>query len=121
MTTATTTVDIQALTRAIESRDADGVLAWYADDATLTLLDRDHPPAAPTVFDGHGPIGDYYRDICGRNIDHQVDEVIADGDRFSFVQRCRYPSGERVVCLTTAEVGADGLITSQLGVQVWDS
>jgi hypothetical protein len=120
MTTATSTIDIQALTRAIESRDADGVLAWYADDAELTLLDRDHPPAAPMVFGGRGPIGDYYRDVCGRNMEHRVRDAVATADRLAYTQHCRYPDGTEVVCVTVATV-RDGRIGKQTAVQVWDS
>jgi hypothetical protein len=117
----TITNELTVLRTAIEARDADAVTAHYAFDATLTVLDVEHPPSAPAVYRGKSEIAAYYRDICGRNISHQVGDVITGNDRFSFVQRCRYPSGEQVVCLTSAEVGTDGLIMSQIGIQVWDS
>lgn len=50
MTTATSTTT--SLKDAIEARDADGVTAWYADNAVLTILDRDNPPAAPATYRG---------------------------------------------------------------------
>ena len=59
------------------------------------------------MFRGRSAIEGYYRE-CLRNLDHSVGDVVSTGDRFSFVQRCQYPSGERVVCLTTAEVDAEG-------------
>ena len=48
----TVTSPITNLKDAIESRDAEGVTAWYADDAVLTILDRDNPPAAPGTYHG---------------------------------------------------------------------
>jgi hypothetical protein len=48
----TVTSPITNLKDAIESRDAEGVTAWYADDAVLTILDRDNPPAAPGTYNG---------------------------------------------------------------------
>ncbi len=118
----TTIIDeLTVLAAAIESRDADAVTAHYASDAILTVLDVEHPPSTPAVYRGKSEIEAYYREVCGRNISHKVDDVVIGNDRFSFVQRCRYPSGEQVVCMTGAEVGTDGLITSQIGVQVWDS
>ena len=63
----TVTSPITNLKDAIESRDAEGV--WYADDAVLTILDRDNPPAAPATHRGLQQIGTYYRDICGRNME----------------------------------------------------
>ncbi|HET6532742.1 MAG TPA: nuclear transport factor 2 family protein [Actinoplanes sp.] len=120
MTTTRPTVDIDALTRAIESRDADGVLAFYADDATLTLVDRDHPPSAPTVLTGRDRIAGYYTDICGRNMDHQVHDAVATPDRLAYAQHCRYPDGTRVLCVTVATV-RDGKIRTQTATQAWDS
>jgi ketosteroid isomerase-like protein len=120
MTTTQPIVDIEALSRAIESRDAAGVLAFYADDATLTLVDRDHSPSAPTVFEGKAQIEAYYRDICGRNMDHRVRDAVATPGGLAYAQHCRYPDGTRVLCATVATV-RDGLIRSQTGVQAWDS
>ena len=118
--TATGTLDIGALSRAIESRDAEGVLARYADDAILTVLDRDHPPAAPLVFSGADQIGTYYRDVCGRNIKHEVRDAVATSDGLAYTQHCRYPDGLDVVCVTVATT-RDGKIRTQTAIQVWDS
>jgi hypothetical protein len=115
-----TTTDITALSKSIESRDAEGLLAWYADDATLTVLDKDHPPAAPLVLAGIQAIGDYYRDVCGRNIEHEVRDAVSTGEGLAYTQHCRYPDGTAVVCATVATT-ADGRIRHQTAVQVWDS
>ena len=117
--TVQTASDISALSRAIEARDADGVLAWYDPDATLTLLDRDHPPATPLVFTGLEEIGAYYRDVCGRNIRHEVRDAVATADGLAYTQRCRYPDGLGVVCVTVATTRA-GKIRTQTAIQVWD-
>jgi len=118
--TTSAAVDIAALRTAIEARDADGVAAWYAPDASLTILDRDHPPAAPAVHRGLDAIRAYYQDICGRNVNHQVRDVVATPDGFAFTQHCSYPDGTAVLCATVART-QDGKIRSQTAVQVWDS
>jgi ketosteroid isomerase-like protein len=115
-----TTTDISALSKAIETRDADGVAAWYTDDATLTVLDKDHPPAAPLVFAGTEAIGAYYRDICGRNMEHEVRDAVSTAGGLAYTQHCRYPDGTAVVCATVATT-RDGRIARQTGIQVWDS
>jgi hypothetical protein len=115
----TTTPDLHELRRAIESRDAAGVLAWYQDDAVITLVDRDHPPASPTVLRGTAEISAYYTDICGRNIDHRVDQLVHDATGLAYVQLCRYPDGGRVTCATVATLAA-GQIERQTIVQAWD-
>jgi hypothetical protein len=120
MTIATQTPDIATLSHAIESRDAAGVVAWYQPDAVLTLFDRDHPPAAPLVFRGIEQIGAYYRDVCGRNIEHTVRDAVVTPDGLAYTQHCRYPDGLGVVCVTVATL-RDGKIGTQSAIQVWDS
>jgi hypothetical protein len=114
------TADFSSLGRAIEARDADGVLAWYSADATLTVLDRDHPPAAPLVYSGIDEIGTYYREVCGRNVDHEVRDAIITADGLAYTERCRYPDGVAVVCATVAKTRG-GKIHTQTAIQVWDS
>ena len=119
-TSIRTTVDLAELSAAIERRDAAGILSWYAEDATLTVLDRDHPPAAPASFQGLDAIGAYYRDICGRNIKHQVSDAVGTPNGLAYRQQCAYPDGTGVICVTVAAV-EDGRIRRQTAVQVWDS
>lgn len=119
-TTATSnTLDTAALVAAIQDRDATAITNLYAADATISIVDRDHPPAAPQVLTGHDEISAYYRDICGRNIDHTVPQLVADARGLAFEQHCRYPEGNRVVCVTVAAV-ENGLITRQTIAQSWD-
>ena len=120
-TTAIPTTELlDTLATAIEAKDATAVAAHYAPGATLTLLDRDHPPADPAVYAGTAEIEAYFADICGRNLDHRVADRVASSDRFAFTQYCRYPGGEQVLCVTVATV-RDGRILDQTAVQVWDS
>jgi hypothetical protein len=108
-----------AITRAIESRNAEAIAARYAEDATLTLLDRDNRPSSPQVLNGRDDIAAYYRDVCGRNIQHQVRDAVSSPTGLAFAQHCRYPDGTKVVCATVAVV-KDGLIVRQTAVQTWD-
>ena len=45
--TAIAGLDLEALTRAIEGRDAAAQTVFYADDAVLTTIDSQHGPSAP--------------------------------------------------------------------------
>jgi hypothetical protein len=119
MTTIQDTMDTQAFVAAIEGRDADTLAAAYADDAVVTIFDRDHPPAAPLTLSGREAIHAWYSDVCGRNIQHTVPVLVQDGRGFAFEQRCTYAEGGRVVCLAVATV-VDGLISSQTASQTWD-
>jgi hypothetical protein len=116
----TTTPDLSALQQAIETRDAAGVVAWYTDDAVITLVDRDHPPVNPTILTGTAEISAYYTDVCGRNINHRLDQLVVDATGLAYVQLCRYPDGVRVTCATVAELRG-GRISRQTIVQAWDT
>jgi hypothetical protein len=115
----TSTLDTAALVAAIQDRDATALTGLYAAGATITIVDRDHAPAAPRVLTGQEEIGAYYRDVCGRNIDHTVTMLVADAHGLAFEQHCRYPEGNQVVCVTVAAV-ENGLITRQTIAQSWD-
>jgi hypothetical protein len=85
-------------------------------------LDRDHlsQPAAPATYRGREEVDRYFRDICGRNIQHSVHDLVSTEEALAFVQDCRYPEGNKVVCVTVARL-ADGKITTQSIAQAWDS
>jgi ketosteroid isomerase-like protein len=121
MSTITTSaqLDIAALTEAITSRDAEGVVAWYTDDAVLTVVDRDHPPTSPATFEGKAAVTAYFTDICGRHLEHAVQDLVQTTTGLAFTQDCRYPDGTRVLCATVAQV-EDGRIRRQTVVQAWD-
>lgn len=117
--TTRTEAPLTTLAHAIESRDADAILRHYAHDATLVVLDRDHPPSRPQTITGHTDIGAYYRDVCARNIEHEVRDAVSTATGLAYAQHCRYPDGARVLCATVATL-RDGLIVRQTAVQAWD-
>jgi len=112
-------LDPMAFVHALVERDADALAALYADDAVLTMHDKDHPPGAPLVLEGREAIHAWYRDVCARNVEHTVPTIIDSDHGFAFEEQCRYPSGEGVVCIAVARV-ENGLITSLTGSQTWD-
>ena len=113
-------IDVTSLVEALVSRDATAVAAWYADDATLTVHDKDHPPAAPQVHSGREQIEAYYRDVCGRNVEHRVRDLLSTDQGFAFAQDCRYPDGTAVVCVTVGAVRGNR-IQHQTVAQTWDA
>src|SRR4051812_27334565 len=98
MSSTATRLDLDALARAIESRDAAGQLALYADDAVVSVVDRDHGPSRPLVFTGHAEIGAFLEDLFGREMTHPVERKVSDGQGAAYVLGCEYPDGTRVRC-----------------------
>src|SRR3954453_3192146 len=51
-TTSHTTFDAGELRRVFAEQDGPGLLALFADDATVEIADSEHPPAAPLAPPG---------------------------------------------------------------------
>jgi hypothetical protein len=107
------------LKRAIETRDAAALSSFYADDASLQVIDRNNPPSKPRIVRGRPAIAAFFDDICSRAITHDVKSSVTDGNRLAFTQACAYPDGTKVLCLAMVELKA-GKITEQTMVQAWD-
>jgi hypothetical protein len=116
----TTPVTPAALKQAIEDREAQTLIGFYADDATLRIIDRDHPPSKPMELHGRREIARYYEDVCGRAMTHHIESAIGDGERLAFVQACAYPDGTRVCCSAMLDLEG-GKIVRQTSVQAWDA
>lgn len=109
----------KSLHSAIESRDVERMLSLYAEEAQLRVIDRNHPPSHPLSLQGKAAIGDFLRDIYGREMTHRVrDEVIGENG-LSFSEDCEYPDGTRVFGNITVEL-KDGKIIRETEVQAWD-
>jgi hypothetical protein len=111
---------LSALGKAIETRDSKAMREFYAGDATLTIIDRDHPPSRPQRVVGAAAIGAYFDDVCGRTMTHKLESACVDANRLAFTQACAYPDGARVYCAAMADL-VDRRIVNQTVVQAWDA
>lgn len=116
----TSTGLMETIRRATEERDAATLAALYADDASLTVVDRSTPPSNPRQIHGSAEITAFLDDVCGRAMTHEVRDIVQGDGRLAFMEHCRYPDGTRVLCATIADVDDGGRITSQTVVQAWD-
>jgi ketosteroid isomerase-like protein len=119
-TIPTTTFDAAALRRAFQDRDAAALLALYADDATIELVDAQNAPSTPRRLTGRAEIGAHLEDVFSRDMTHAIDIVAASPDALGYSLRCEYADGMKVVCVANAEL-RDGRIVREVGVQAWDA
>lgn len=118
---STTSTDfVETIRRATEGRDAATLAGLYADDASLTVVDRSTPPSNPRRLHGRSEITAFLDDVCGRAMTHEVRDIVRGDGRLAFMEHCRYPDGTRVLCATVADVDDADRITSQTIVQAWD-
>ncbi|MEU1505012.1 MULTISPECIES: nuclear transport factor 2 family protein [unclassified Kitasatospora] len=111
--------DTGVLREGIERGDADALLALYADDAELRVVDRETQPSHPLVVHGRDEIGALLNDVYGRETRHTLERVVLDGDRLAFMESCRYPDGVRVLVTSVADL-REGRIVDQTSIQAWD-
>jgi ketosteroid isomerase-like protein len=120
MTTTNTKLDLQALGRSVEERDAAARLSHYADDAVVEVVDSEHPPSNPQTFRGREEIRGFVEDVAGRDMSHAVRSALADGDSAAIVVDCKYPDGSQVRCHGMLQT-RDGKIVREEIVQAWDA
>jgi hypothetical protein len=111
---------LSALSRAVETRDSAAMRDFYAENARICIIDRDHPPSRPQEIVGRSAIAAYFDDVCGRTMTHKVQNGLVNGERIAFTQACTYADGTRVFCSAMAELKG-GKIASQTIVQAWDA
>ena len=116
---ATCGFDFAALRRALERSDAATLAALYAEDAEMTIVDRNRPPSAPMRLLGRPAIAGFWQDVCSREMTHAVGDEVVGPDRIAFVERCAYPDGCAVVSAMTLHL-REGRIARHLTVQAWD-
>ena len=109
-------LDFGALRSAIEWRDPDALLGFYAEDARLRVENAALPEGVAFELRGRERIERYLRAICDQGISRAVvGEVFADEDGIEFVEVCGYPDGARISVETTLEL-RKGRISRQLDV-----
>lgn len=119
MSTTTGQLDLAAMCDAMRRNDAAALAAFYASDAQIEMIDKDHPPSAPQTLQGAAAIRAMYDDVCGRELRHDFDHMLSEPGMAAFSETCVYPTGERVSLACVMDV-RDGHITRQRGVQAWD-
>jgi hypothetical protein len=119
-TIPTSSIDAAALRQAFSDKDADALLAFYADDAVVELVDAQNTPSHPRRIEGREALRAHFADVFSRDLTHDLDIVAASPDAIGYSVRCRYADGMRVLCAATAQV-SDGRIVREVGVQAWDS
>ncbi|MFZ4410381.1 MAG: nuclear transport factor 2 family protein [Paracraurococcus sp.] len=111
--------DFATLRQALERGDAATLAALYAEDAEMTIVDRNRPPSAPLRLLGRPAIAGFWQDVCARETTHAVGEAVVGDDRIAFVEHCAYQDGCTVLSAMTLEL-AGGRIIRHLTVQAWD-
>ena len=110
------TLDFGALRGAIERRDPDALLGFYADDAELRVENAALPDGKAFELRGRAQIERYLRAVCDQEMACAVRGETVFGERsVAFVEACRYGDGSEISVETVLEV-AGGRIVCQIDV-----
>lgn len=112
-------LDFEALRRAEEEHDLDSMLALYADDAQILIVNRNTPPSSPFELNGKEEIAEYLSDVFSRQMTHRIENEVVGEDRIAFNVACEYPDGTRVLAAENLYV-REGKIARQVEVVAWD-
>lgn len=119
-TTASDQLDFSAFKRAIESRDPAAIAGFYAPDATVVMVDHEHPPSSPHRLEGIEQIRAMLDDVFTRDMTHEITHGVSGDGGAAYTVACRYSDGMRVEVATVLDV-RDGRIVHEEGVQAWDA
>jgi hypothetical protein len=108
-------LDFGALRSAIEGKDPDLLLGFYAEDAELRVLNAALPDGPAFELKGRSQIERYLRAVCDQQMTCSVEggvssEVVSGEGRITFGQRCSYPGGTRIVVKTTLDMAEGGIV-----------
>jgi hypothetical protein len=83
------------------------------------VIDPDNPPSSPHIFTGREAISRWLRDSCEANAVQRTTRMIDGRGQIAYTVEQRNRDGTREIATSTADV-ANGLITAQQTVLVWD-
>jgi hypothetical protein len=108
-------LDFEALRDAIEGREADLLLGFYAEDAELRVVNGGSADGPVFELKGRSQIERYLHAVCDQEVACAVGDVDVEEGRISFIEACEYPDGTKVLVRTTLELRG-GRIFRQLDV-----
>lgn len=97
-------LDFEVLRLGIERCDPDLILGFYAEDATLSIVNDETQRRSPFELRGKAEIAKHLRAVYGQGCSHRVEQDALGENRVTFRETCEYPDGSRVWVETTLEM-----------------
>ena len=109
----------EKLRRALETRDVDLLLGQYDRSAQATVVNKNTPPSRPFQTSGWSELETYLREVCDRDLVHEVGNEVLSDDRVSYTETCTYPDGGKVITANYLELD-NGSIARHTVIETWD-
>src|SRR5262245_37377454 len=112
--------EFSAYARALEAKDVEALLAFYAPDAEWVEYRPGAPPSAPARIRGHAAIAELLRGVAAdAGVTLAVSHQVVGEDRIAFRITVGLPGGRRDIEHAICEL-RDGLIVEHAEVEAWD-
>jgi ketosteroid isomerase-like protein len=111
--------DFHAFKRALEQRDVDRWVEFYADNAEWLEYRPFDPPRTPNRVLGKAAIGELLRHLSAIDMALAVSNEVIACDRAAFRVDVTLGDGKQIIEHVIIEV-ADGKIVRQVDVEAWD-
>ena len=113
-------LDFEAIRRAIEDLDAEVLANLYAEDAEASFVGPGAPPSSPYEQGGKQKIVETHRRVFGENPRQHVGNEVIGKTRVAFTVPAVYPDGRHELCAVFLDLDEDGKVTRQTIVQARD-
>jgi SnoaL-like protein len=113
--------DFEGWRTAVESRDVERWLSFFADGAQWVEYRPGNPPASPRVLAGKDAIRLWLEEIGPTPADLRVTHELVGDRRIAYRLTVTFAEdGRQIVENVIADLDADGRVVSQVDVEVWD-
>jgi hypothetical protein len=113
-------LDFEALRRAVEDLDAEPLASLYAEDAQASFVGPGAPPSSPYEQSGKQEIMETHRRVFEEYIRQHIENEVIGKDRIAFTVPAVYPDGKHELCAVFLDLNEEGKVIRQTIVQVRD-
>jgi hypothetical protein len=113
-------LDLEALRRAVEDLDAEVLASLYAEDAQASFVGPGAPPSSPYEQSGKQEIMETHRRVFEEDIRQHIENEVIGKDRVAFTIPAVYPEGKRELCAVFLDLDEEGKVIRQTIIQARD-
>ncbi len=113
-------LDFEAIRRAVEDLDAEVLASVYAEDAQASFVGTGAPPSSPYEQAGKQEIMETHRRVFEENPRQRVENEVIGKSRVAFTVPAVYPDGKHELCPVFLDLKEDGKVMRQTIVQARD-
>ena len=113
-------LDFEAIRRAVEDLDAELLANLYAEDVKASFVGPGAPPSSPYEQGGKQKIMETHRRVFEENPRQHVENEVIGKNRLAFTIPAVYPDGKHELCAVFLDLNDDGKVIRQTIIQVRD-